>query len=234
MARDKLGSDTPISEVVPLGELTDDLHSWIKVPRTTAKKIAEGSERLLKNLKVGQVVILTFDAQGGVSVVDESKASQVKPALKWQKVGNSILMSSTLHEHWRPREFTRIYGRYSSEELPGAPSFRASADTTWSMLVDWGYSDAELFNLVIPKRTLDRRQSKKEPLSIDETDKALRLARIAEFASKVFGDKDKAQRWLRKPKRSLDGDTPVNYLTSEAGARVVEDMLVRIDSGMLA
>jgi putative toxin-antitoxin system antitoxin component (TIGR02293 family) len=102
------------------------------------------------------------------------------------------------------------------------------------MLAQEGFSDAEVSELVIPKRTLARRQAKKEPLTVDETDKALRLARTAELANKVFGDREKAHRWLRKPKRSLDGDTPLAYLSSETGARVVEDMLLRIESGILA
>jgi uncharacterized protein (DUF2384 family) len=33
---------------------------------------------------------------------------------------------------------------------------------------------------------------------VDETDKALRLARITELGEKVFGNKEKANRWLRK------------------------------------
>jgi putative toxin-antitoxin system antitoxin component (TIGR02293 family) len=68
---------------------------------------------------------------------------------------------------------------------------------------------------------------------VDETDKALRLARITELGEKVFGNKEKANRWLRKQKRSLDGQSPLTYLGSEAGARVVEEMLLRIDSGIL-
>jgi putative toxin-antitoxin system antitoxin component (TIGR02293 family) len=79
-----------------------------------------------------------------------------------------------------------------------------------------------------------RRQAKKKPLTIEETDRALRLTRIAVLANKVFGDKEKAHRWLRKPKRSLDGDTPLMYSSSETGARVVEDMLLRIESGISA
>ena len=48
------------------------------------------------------------------------------------------------------------------------------------------------------------------------------------------GLRTEAHRWLRKPKRSLDGEPPLSYLASEAGARLVEEMLYRIDSGILA
>lgn len=230
MAREKLSSeDAPVSEIVPIGELTDELSSWIKVSRSAAKKIALESEKAIKEIKEGQIVIVEFDEKGAAMIVGQSKSSN-KLALKWQKCGASILLTTPHHGG----RVTRIYGSYSSRDLPIAKSFRASVDTTWSMLIDQGFSDTELFDFVIPKRTLDRRQSKKEPLTVEETDKALRLARIADLANTVFGDKEKAQRWLRKPKRSLDGETPVTYLSSEAGARVIEEMLMRIDAGILA
>jgi len=86
----------------------------------------------------------------------------------------------------------------------------------------------------VPKRTLARRLSDGEPLTVEETDKAVRLARIDRLAAKVFGEPAKALRWLRKPKKALGGETPLAYLATEAGARVVEDMLTRIDHGILA
>ena len=38
-----------------------------------------------------------------------------------------------------------------------------------------GYSEDEIFALVVPKRTLARRKAANEPLTVEETDKALRL-----------------------------------------------------------
>ena len=71
-------------------------------------------------------------------------------------------------------------------------------------------------------------------MSCSPSDKALRLMRIARLAERVFGDFAKAHRWLRKPKRSLAGKTPLDYLASENGARIVEDMLGRIEHGIYA
>src|SRR5688500_13149537 len=61
-----------------------------------------------------------------------------------------------------------------------------------------GYSEEEIFALVVPKRTLARRKAAKEPLTIEETDKAVRLERIAMQAERVFGEAERSQRWLRK------------------------------------
>lgn len=96
------------------------------------------------------------------------------------------------------------------------------------------YSDDEIFALVVPKRTLARRLSVGEPLTVEETDKAVRLARVDRLATHVFGDVAKAHRWLRKPKKALSGEMPLAYLATEAGARIVEDMLHRIDHGILS
>jgi putative toxin-antitoxin system antitoxin component (TIGR02293 family) len=132
---------------------------------------------------------------------------------------------------------TRAYPKGLSDSaasgFAGASASRAEPDALTD-LARHGYSEAEIFDLVVPKRTLARRRAMREPLTVEETDKALRLERIAVQAERVFGAADKAQRWLRKPKRELSGETPIAYLASEAGARVVEEMLFRIEHGIYA
>jgi putative toxin-antitoxin system antitoxin component (TIGR02293 family) len=121
----------------------------------------------------------------------------------------------------------------SVENLPIAPAARARPNIV-NELADHGYSEEELSELVVPKRTLARRRSDDELLTIEETDKALRLKRIAMLAEQVFTDRTKAHRWLRKPKRQLQGEAPLAYLASENGARIVEEMLRRIEHGVFA
>ena len=121
----------------------------------------------------------------------------------------------------------------STDKLPLAPAARARTGIV-SELLRHGYSERELSDLVVPKRTLARRRSDNELLTVEETDKALRLKRIATLAERIFGDSAKAHRWLRKSKRSLSGETPLVYLASENGARVVEQMLGRIEHGIYA
>jgi putative toxin-antitoxin system antitoxin component (TIGR02293 family) len=101
-------------------------------------------------------------------------------------------------------------------------------------LVRWSkrFSAAEIEELVIPKRTLARRTAKGEALTQEETDKALRLARIAAEADRVFGSPEKASRWLRKPNPALSGQTPLELLKSETGSRAVDELLGQIDHGM--
>ena len=117
-----------------------------------------------------------------------------------------------------------------SEAVPLA---RASPEAL-AGLANRGYSEQEIFELVVPKRTLARRLAANDLLTIEETDKALRLERVAALAERVFGDPAKAHRWLRKPKDRLGGDTPMAFLASESGARILEEMLLQIQHGMFA
>jgi putative toxin-antitoxin system antitoxin component (TIGR02293 family) len=130
-------------------------------------------------------------------------------------------------------DMTGLMSLLTTNAVSLAPAPRIRPDQLQE-LNSHGYSEAEIFDLVIPKRTLARRRAGNELLTVEETDKALRLKRIAVHAERVFGDPAKARRWLRKPKRHLQGETPLAFLASEEGARKVEEMLHRIDHGMAA
>jgi len=121
----------------------------------------------------------------------------------------------------------------SDAELVGLVERRLPLQTL-DALRTAGITDDELFALVLPRRTLTHRRSRKEPLSHDESDRVVRLARIAALGEAVFGDRDKAWRWLRAPKRQLQGRTPLALLATETGARIVEEWLYRIDDGLTA
>jgi putative toxin-antitoxin system antitoxin component (TIGR02293 family) len=97
-----------------------------------------------------------------------------------------------------------------------------------------GLSDEEIYRLIVPRRTLVHRKSRREPLSHEESDRAVRIARIASLAEEVFGNDAKAARWLRKPKSRFDGRTPFDLLSTDAGARLVEEMLLQLDYGFTA
>jgi putative toxin-antitoxin system antitoxin component (TIGR02293 family) len=101
-------------------------------------------------------------------------------------------------------------------------------------LVRAGLSDSEVYQLIVPRRTLAHRIARREPLSREESDKAVRVARITAAAEEAFGDPDRAWRWLRKAKRRFCGRKPIELLATEAGARLVEELIGQIDDGMAA
>jgi hypothetical protein len=59
-------------------------------------------------------------------------------------------------------------------------------------------------------------------------------ARVTSQAEEVFGDDAKAARWLRKPKIRFEGRFPLELLRTDAGSRIVEEMLLQIDHGFAA
>jgi putative toxin-antitoxin system antitoxin component (TIGR02293 family) len=101
-------------------------------------------------------------------------------------------------------------------------------------LVNGGLSQSEAYHLIVPRRTLAHRVARHQPLSQEESDKAVRVARVTAMAEQVFGEPERAWRWLRKSKHHFGGNSPIEMLATEAGARLVEEMIVRIDDGLTA
>jgi len=121
----------------------------------------------------------------------------------------------------------------SGEDLASLVEKRLPA-TAVKALVRGGLSDAEAYHLILPRRTLAHRIAKHQSLSKDESDKAVRVARITAMAEQVFGEPERAWRWLRKPKQRFDRKPPLEMLATDAGARLVEEMIVQLDYGMFA
>jgi putative toxin-antitoxin system antitoxin component (TIGR02293 family) len=95
-----------------------------------------------------------------------------------------------------------------------------------------GIAVKELLEVVIPARTLKHRRQRNEPLNLDESDRLARVARMYELAVKVFGDPEKAKRWLTKPKMRFEERTPLSMMRTGLGGQGVEEMLYQIDEGM--
>jgi putative toxin-antitoxin system antitoxin component (TIGR02293 family) len=95
-------------------------------------------------------------------------------------------------------------------------------------------SPDDIDRLIIPRRTLAHRKAKAQPLNRVESERAVRVASVTALAEETFANKDKAQRWLRRPTAPLGGKRPLDLLDSEPGARVVEQLLYRIGHGIAA
>ena len=93
-----------------------------------------------------------------------------------------------------------------------------------------GLTQDELL-LVINKRALTHRRRKGECLKPEESDRALRIARLVVLAEIIFGSHEKALLWLRKPQRRFSGYSAMDLMKSEMGGRLVEDVLIQLDEG---
>jgi putative toxin-antitoxin system antitoxin component (TIGR02293 family) len=97
-----------------------------------------------------------------------------------------------------------------------------------------GFTNVEIERYIIPARTQRHRKTKRERLSVEESDRAVRLARIQALAEDVFGDVENANRWLREGLAILDGKPPLQLAQTEVGTRVIEQILAKIDWGAAA
>jgi putative toxin-antitoxin system antitoxin component (TIGR02293 family) len=86
--------------------------------------------------------------------------------------------------------------------------------------------------LQIPARTLARRKEAKrfEP---EESDRLVRLSRLVGLALQLFeGDLDDMRAWLTTPHASLAEQSPLEFATTEVGAREVENLIGRLEHGI--
>ncbi len=132
-------------------------------------------------------------------------------------------------------EISEWLGEGAQSEIDLASVVRKGLPVTVSTsLIEHGLTKEEFHSIVIPARTFKHRKSRIEPLSRDESDKALRAARVLAYAERVFGSREKALSWMRQAKKRFEGETPMQMLQTEAGARLVEQMLTQVDEGMFA
>jgi putative toxin-antitoxin system antitoxin component (TIGR02293 family) len=92
----------------------------------------------------------------------------------------------------------------------------------------------ELVEVVIPPRTLKHRRQRSEALSIDESDRLARVARMYELAARVYRSREDGLDWLLRPKRRFDGKTALAMLRTGTGEQAVQDALIQIDEGYFA
>jgi putative toxin-antitoxin system antitoxin component (TIGR02293 family) len=99
-------------------------------------------------------------------------------------------------------------------------------------LLALGLTRHEIDALVIPLRTLQHRRSRREKLTVEESDRVLRLVRLLSQAEIVYGSRERAFAWLRRPLSRLKNRAPLDLMRTDTGARMVEELLVQVDEGM--
>lgn len=61
---------------------------------------------------------------------------------------------------------------------------------------------------------------------------AAQFATILAKAIAVFGSREAAEAWLQRPAVGLNGQRPIDLLTTVAGAELVENFLGRLEYGV--
>jgi putative toxin-antitoxin system antitoxin component (TIGR02293 family) len=98
-----------------------------------------------------------------------------------------------------------------------------------------GLSTSEIAKAVdISERTLARRKNEGR-LKQEESERLVRISRVFDKTVHLFeGDEQEATRWLRKPARALGEKTPLNFASTEIGAREVENLIGRLEDGVFS
>jgi len=86
---------------------------------------------------------------------------------------------------------------------------------------------------IIPRRTFTH-SKRNQRFTPTQSARLARFFRIQQKAKGTFESAEKAMQWLKRPTRPLQDHAPVSLLDTEEGARLVEDLLTRIDHGIAA
>ena len=98
-----------------------------------------------------------------------------------------------------------------------------------------GFPRNELYSVIGSRTTIQRRMKQKSKLAQDESDRLARVAGIVALAEEVFGNKDKAMRWLQRESVNLAGQgAPFKLLVTGQGADLVRERLEQIRHGIYA
>jgi putative toxin-antitoxin system antitoxin component (TIGR02293 family) len=109
---------------------------------------------------------------------------------------------------------------------------RQLAPAVIKRLIALGLERTEVDAIIIPQRTLQHRRSRREKLTVEESDRVLRAIRVLARTEAVYGSRERALGWLRRANPRLEGRTPLLLLKTDTGSRMVEELLVEIDEGM--
>jgi putative toxin-antitoxin system antitoxin component (TIGR02293 family) len=98
-----------------------------------------------------------------------------------------------------------------------------------------GFTNDELAKLInIPTRTYARRIADKGRLKIAEGERATRLMRVFDRAKQLFITDENTRGWFNAKLIVLGGKTPLEYAQTEPGAREIENIIGRIEHGIVS
>lgn len=112
----------------------------------------------------------------------------------------------------------------------GLPTRSVSALVGGALLLR---SEQMLEAIGISLRTFQRFKVDRDgSLSSEQSDRAWRLSELLVKATELFGSRQEAERWFDTPAPALDRKKPIELMTSSVGARMVEQLLGRIEYGV--
>jgi putative toxin-antitoxin system antitoxin component (TIGR02293 family) len=136
-------------------------------------------------------------------------------------------------------QILHVLGKVSKSQPPTnnlewALTLRAGLNYTviTALVRHTGFTPQRIFAAVnLSARTMERRKKQKK-LTVDESQKIARFARIVALGDMVFEDPQITSQWLERANPALGGLVPLDLLDTEEGAREVESVLRRLEYGI--
>lgn len=167
--------------------------------------------------------------------VPAAKKSASRAELRAKRRGETPRTRNQVRTNYR-KNFSYFLGQAEDiNELAMVQKIHERLPTTVvEKFLDIGIMWPELEIMLIPRRTFTHRLTNNEPLTVVESDRAVRMARVLALAESVFDNKERAMRWLRKEMKRFNGNTPIQMMDTDTGSRMVEEALTQIDEGFFA
>ncbi len=185
-----------------------------------SRRAAKGSSKPLADAPEGSFVI---HVDGAAMSVVEIKPSNTFAAFNPSGTVSSppstfdarhVLSPSAVHiEKAVERGLPRQALRHVAEALAGGDKAKAS-------ILEWG---------VVPKTTLERRETH---LSLQESERTERVARLFVHARRALGTEAEAREFMTAPHPELDGRSPVDAAKTDLGTRRTEQVLNALEYGL--
>jgi len=110
-----------------------------------------------------------------------------------------------------------------------------SSTTVDSLSAALGWTREKLAKAIdLVPRTVARRLARGARLTVPESERVLRVARVLARANDVLEGEAKAKTWLEEPSTALAGRAPIDLLRTDIGTELVLTELLKIDHGMWA
>ena len=179
-----------------------------------APKEGKGARVTSVSSKIDDEFVIGVD-EAGVHIVEMKKNSASKASAARLSQFNSLASSPSpvLIEKAVESGLPRKSLRHVAQVIAGGDKTRASA----------------LERSVVPKTTLERRESK---LSPQESERTERIARLFVHARRALGTEAEAREFMTTPHPELDRRSPIEAAKTDLGTRRAEQILNALEYGL--
>jgi putative toxin-antitoxin system antitoxin component (TIGR02293 family) len=157
---------------------------------------------------------------------------------------------SPLEKFWggarRPpvNQLARALAGLSPTERIDLVRLRVPAWFVADLVTDMGVPKERLYDAMgVARSTIERKVRTAQPLSLDESERAVGIAQLVGLAQRMFDESGDATDfdaarwvgdWLNTPHPALGGKTPADYFDTAEGRQLVSNLLARQQSGAYA